>query len=123
MGKYMRQCINDAKMFCSEVHSDDEIDDMMAKLKQELPNEFYACSIKNNWYQPLHYKVKCFMYDNVDKKIKVVVEEISKNKPADILGQTHVVSIELFEKYYWCKTYIQAKKVYESLLRGVSKIL
>lgn len=117
--KQIRQCIKDAKNFCLKVHSDIEINNMMEILKQELPNEFYACSIQKNWYKPLHYKVQCFICDSTNKQIKVIVEEISKNKSSDKLGQTYVISIELFEKYHWCKTYIQAQKVYESLLNTV----
>lgn len=119
--KQMCQCIEDAKNFCLEVYSDVEINDMMEMLKQELPNEFYACSIQKNWHKPLHYKVQCFIYDSTDKQIKVIVEEISKNKSLDKLDQTHVISIELFEKYHQCKTYIQAQRVYESLLGVVYK--
>ena len=111
--KQIRQCIEDAKNFCTKV------DDVMQKLKQELPDEFYACSVQKNWNIPLHYKVKCFVYDYVDKQIKVVVEQLSKSKSADMLNKSYIISMELFEKYCQCKTFIQAQRVYESLLDAV----
>ena len=118
--KQIRKCIDDAKKFCTTVHSEVEINDIMEMLKQELPNEFYACSIQKNWHKPLHYKVKGFVYNSADRGIKVIVEEISKWKSTDELTQT-IISMELYEKYCWCKTYIQAQKVYESLLGVVCR--